>query len=221
MDLDDSELKATRLLNGVDNIECRCKFCGDIIEQPKRGRKRDYCKKPECIRKMKNAIHRKWYAKKMEALKGTKNRVIEQKEEKRVIYSSRDKADTKIKMPNVGDILQLARDFGTFRYNLVQALKKEDEKISKYDKQDQTFLHRLEFLEELTDEEATTMIIEEKKSREERRNIKNRRYLIKAMLDSIKMKNPNAFIVQAIQGNGDILKTMEKLRQNNELYNKN
>ena len=65
MDLDDDELKATRILNGVTKVEDRCKYCGGIIEQPKRGKKRDYCKNPECIRKMKNEIQRKWYSKKM------------------------------------------------------------------------------------------------------------------------------------------------------------
>ena len=88
-DLDDDELKATRILNGADKLENRCKYCGGIIEQPKRGRKRDYCKKPECIRKMKNEIQRKWYAKKMEKLKGVKSRIVEQKEGKTVIYSSK------------------------------------------------------------------------------------------------------------------------------------
>ena len=220
MDLDDDELKATRIINGVDKVENKCKYCGGIIEQPKRGRKRDYCKKPECIRQMRNEANRKWYANKMKILEGTKTRIIEQKEEKKIIYSSKDKADTKVKMPDVGDILQLARDFGTLRYSLITALREEDERVSKFDKQDQTFLHKLEFLEELTDDEATKMIIEEKKSREQRRNVKNRRYLIKAMLDSIKMKNPNAFIVKAIQGKGDILKTMEQLKQDDNLYSR-
>ena len=196
----------------------KCKYCGGEIEQPKRGKKRDYCRKEDCIRQARNEANRKSYAKRMKTLKGTNYRIIEQKEEKKVIYSSVDKADTKAKMPDVGDILQFARDFGTLRYNLIQALQKEQQNEEKYNKADQTFLHKLEFLEELTDEEATTMIIEEKKSREERRNIKNRRYLIKAMLDSIKMKNPNSFIVQAIQGKGDILKTMEKLKQDENLY---
>ena len=220
MDLDNDELKATRELNGANKSENRCKFCGDIIEQPKRGRKRTCCRKPECLKKQSVETSRKWYFKNLEVLKGTKNRIIEQKEEKKIIYSSKDKADTKTKMPDVGDILQLARDFGTLRYSLIEALKKEEEQISKFDKADQTFLHRLEFLEELTDDEATQMIIEEKKSREQRRNVKNRRYLIRAMLDSIKMKNPNSFIVQAIQGKGDILKTMEKLKQDENLYSK-
>lgn len=154
-------------------------------------------------------------------LEGSKNKIIEKQEGKKVIYSSKDKADTKAKMPNIGDILQLARDFGSFRYGLIQALQKEQLEEEKYNKADQTFLHKLEFLEELTDEEATTMIIEEKKSREQRRNVKNRKYLIKAMLDSIKMKNPNAFIVKAIQSEGDILKTMEQLKQDDDLYNRN
>ena len=193
----------------------KCKFCGGEIQQPKRGRKRDYCKKIECLRKARNEANKKWYANKMKVLEGTKNKIIEQK---KVIYSSKDKLDTETQMPNIGDILQLARDFGTLRYNLIEALRKEEEQISRFDKQDQTFLHKLEFLEELTDEQAKTMIIEEKKSRELRRTYKNRKYLIGAMLDSIKMKNPNAFVIQAIQGTGDILKTMEQLKQDDNLY---
>ena len=58
MDLDDDELKATRILNGVDKVENRCKFCGDIIEQPKRGRKRTCCRKPECLKKQNAEISR-------------------------------------------------------------------------------------------------------------------------------------------------------------------
>ena len=193
----------------------KCKFCGGEIQQPKRGRKRDYCKKIECLRKARNEANKKWYANKMKVLEGTKNKIIEQK---KVIYSSKDKLDTETQMPNIGDILQLARDFGTLRYNLIEALRKEEEQISRFDKQDQIFLHKLEFLEELTDEQAKTMIIEEKKSRELRRTYKNRKYLIGAMLDSIKMKNPNAFVIQAIQGTGDILKTMEQLKQDDNLY---
>lgn len=221
MDLDDEELKETRIMNGTYKVEDRCKYCGDIIEQPKRGRKRDYCKKLECLRKARNEANRKWYANKMKILEGAKTKIIEQKEEKKIIYSSKDKEDTKAKMPDVGDILQMARNFGSFRYSLIQALQKEQLEEEKYNKADQTFLHKLEFLEELTDDEATQMIIEEKKSREQRRNIKNRRYLIKAMLDSIKMKNPNAFIVKAIQSKGDILKTMEQLKQDSNLYSRN
>ena len=198
-----------------------CKYCKCEFEQPKKGRKKEYCNKPDCIRQARNEANRKSYAKRMKVLKDTLYNVVEQKEEKKIIYSSKDKIDTKIEMTDVGDILQLARDFGTLRYSLITALREEDERVSKFDKQDQTFLHRLEFLEELTDEEATKMIIEEKKSRENRRNVKNRRYLIKAMLDSIKMKNPNAFVVRAIQSKGDILKTMEQLKQDDTLYNRN
>lgn len=198
-----------------------CKYCKCEFEQPKKGRKKEYCNKPDCIRQARNEANRKSYAKRMKVLKDTLYNVVEQKEEKKIIYSSKDKIDTKIEMTDVGDILQLARDFGTLRYSLITALREEDERVSKFDKQDQTFLHRLEFLEELTDEEATKMIIEEKKSRENRRNVKNRRYLIKAMLDSIKMKNPNAFVVRAIQSKGDILKTMEQLKQDDNLYSRN
>ena len=197
-----------------------CKYCGDEFEQSNKGRKKDYCNKEDCIRQARNEANRKWYAKKIEALKGTKNRIIEQKEEPKVIYSSREKANTRIQMSDIGDIVQIARDYGSVRYKMIELLKKNNEDISKFDKEDQRFLHKLEFLEELTDDEAKEMIINEKKSRELRRNVKNRKYLIEAMLGSIAMKNPNAFIVKAIQSDGDICKTIAKLKKDENLYAK-
>ena len=196
----------------------KCKYCGEIFVLG-RGRMTDHCRKPDCLRQARNETQRKYYAKKMKEQLGNVNvKIIENKEVPTVIYSSKEKADTRTQMEDVGDIIQLAREFGTVRYKLIELLKKNNEEVDKYNKQDQTFLHRLEFLEELTDEEAKQMIIEEKKSRELRRNVKNRKYLIEAMLNSIHMKNPNAFIIQAIQGKGDICKTIAKLKGDANLY---
>ena len=63
-----------------------CKYCGEEFETNARGKKKDYCNKPECIRQAKNEAQRKWYANKMQVLKGTKARIIEQKDEKKVVY---------------------------------------------------------------------------------------------------------------------------------------
>lgn len=203
----------------------KCKYCGEEFEQNKRGRKKEYCNKIECIRKARNDANKKWYVNKLKALTGAKVQIVKAKESKQdqkvIIYSSKDKTDTKIQMPDVSDILQLSREFGTLRYNLICLLQKENEQVEKFNKQDQTFLHKLEFLEELSDEDATKMIIEEKKSRELRRNTKNRKYLIEAMLNAIKMKNPNAFMIKAIQGKGDIRKTIANLKEDESLYIKN
>ena len=195
-----------------------CKYCGEEFERG-RGRITDHCRKEECLRQARNEANRKYYAKKMKNELGkTKVKIIEQKERPTIIYSSKEKAETKIQMTDIGDIIQLAREFGTVRFKLIELLKRTNEEVGKYDKLDQTFLHRLEFLEELSDEEAKQMIIEEKQSRELRRNVKNRRYLIEAMLNSISMKNPNAFIIQAVQSKGDICKTIARLKTDNTLY---
>lgn len=196
----------------------QCKYCGDEFETNKRGKKKAYCNKKECITKARNEAQRKWYAKKMELLKGTNNRIIERKDEKQIIYSARDKETTKMQMADMGDIIQIARELGTVRWKLIELHKDVTEKVLKFNKQDQTFLHRLEFLDQLTDEEAKKMIIEEKKSRELRRNVKNRKYLIEALLRSISMKNPNAFVIKAIQADGDICKTITNLKQDENLY---
>lgn len=194
-----------------------CKYCGKEFSNNKRGRKKEYCDNSECIRKAKNEAQKKWYSKKTQCLEGTKYKVVEQK---KVIYSSANREETRMSMQDIGDILEVARNLGTIRFQLVEMITKNNEQISKFDKEDQTFLHKLEFLEELTDEEAKEMIIAEKKSRELRRNVKNRRCLIETLLTSILVKNPNAFVVKAIQyeDDKDIYRRVAKLKKDDNLY---
>lgn len=205
----------------------KCKYCGEQFVPNKYGVKKSYCNKSECIRKARNESQRKWYAKKMEALKGSKVKIIEnktvaeKKEEKKVIYSSADKENTKLEMQDFGDILKLARDLGTIRFQLIQLAQKESSKMSNFDKQDQDFLHNLEFLDELTEEEVIKMILEEKKSREKRRNVKNRYFLISALLDGILIKNPNQYVIQIIQKSKNLKYTprvVKELQADENLY---
>lgn len=205
----------------------KCKYCGEQFVQNKYGVKKEYCNKPECIRKARNESQRKWYAKKMEALKGSKIKVIEnktinnEKEEKKIVYSSTDKENTKLEMQDFGNILKLARDLGTVRFQLIQLAQKESLKMSDYDKQDQDFLHNLEFLDELTEEEAIKMVLEEKKSREKRRNVKNRHFLISALLDGILIKNPNQYVIQIIQKSKSLKyapRVIKELQKDENLY---
>ena len=58
----------------------KCKYCGNEFEQKKRGRK-EYCDKPECIRKARNETQRKWYAKK-------NKKIVEIQNTETVVYST-------------------------------------------------------------------------------------------------------------------------------------
>ena len=200
----------------------RCKFCGEQFEI-KRGRMTDHCRKDECIKKahveaQKRFIEKKKKEKQLAESKLKAEVKIKKEETPKIIYSAKEKTQTKIEMNDFGDILQIARELGSVRYRLVELAKKNNEEVSKYDKEDQKFLHSLEFLEELTDEEAMKMIIEEKKNRELRRNIKNRKYLIQFLLDSILVKNPNAFMVQVISSDENVCKSISKLKREENLY---
>lgn len=132
-------------------------------------------------------------------LEGVKHRIVEKKEETKVVYSSNDKVDNSLTFVDTGDIKVLAREMGAIIHQFIELIKKEREKLSNYDKVDQDFLHRLENLEELTDREAIDLVIKEKKNRESRRNNKIRIYLIQSLLNGITIKNPPAFVEQGIQ----------------------
>lgn len=193
----------------------KCKYCGAEFEQGK-GRKREYCYKEECIRKARNEIQRKWYAKKRENISQ-----VEENKIPTVVYSSQERLEHKLNMPNTGDIIEIAKQLGTLRFQLVQMIEKERDCINEYNKADQDFLHRIEALEELTDQEAIDMLIKEKKNRESRRNYKVRYYLIQCLLDSIILKNPSAFIIQTIQKSKDftyVPRVIEELKQDPNLY---
>lgn len=178
----------------------KCKYCGCEFEQPKRGRKREYCNKEECLRQARNEANRKWYANKMnKELAGVKHRIVEKKEEPTVVYSTSDKIDNSLTFVDTGDIKVLAREMGAIIHQFIELIKKEREQLSDHDKADQDFLHKLEGLEELTDQEAIDLVIKEKKNRESRRNNKIRIYLIQSLLNGITIKNPPAFVEQGIQ----------------------
>lgn len=130
----------------------------------------------------------------------------------------RNTKETKVDVEDVSDIIEVSKELGAIRFKLIQMVEKAREEVKRYNIEDQTFLHRLEFLDSLTDEEAIDMLLKEKQSREHRRRNKNRLILIQELLNSIYIKNPNAFIVRAINSKGDILKTIETLKEDDSLY---
>ncbi len=198
-DLDDDELKATRRLNGADKKISRCKYCGCEIEQSKRGKKRDYCRKEECIRKAKNEANRKWYANKMKILEGTKYRIIEQ-EEKKVIYSSTDKALHDVQKEDFTKEIELARQLGTIKFEIQGEIKKLAPELSKYDKEDQVFLHNVENLihqDVIYEEDVINVVRKYIEKRSDRRIVKDKIAILSGLQGGV--KNPSQFVSEYIK----------------------
>ena len=178
-----------------------CKFCGEIIEQPKRGRKRVCCRKPECLRKQNAETSRKWYFKNLEVLKGTKNRIIEQKEEKKIIYSSTDKAIHNVEKEDFTREIELARQLGSIRFEIQEEIKKLSPELSKHDKEDQVFLHNIESLvkqDVIYEDDVINVVKKYIENRPDRRIVKDKIAMLNGLISGM-IKNPNQFVVEYIK----------------------
>lgn len=179
----------------------KCKYCNEEFTPNARGKKKDYCNKEDCLRQARNEAQRKWYANKMQVLDGTKNRIIEQKEEKKVVYSSLDKAMTSLQTQDFSDVLQLARELGALRFKLSEEVKKCCEKQSLYDRHDQDFLHKIENFakeDELYEDEVVECVKEHINKRQERRVVKDKEDMLRHLMQGI-ISNPNEYVVQTIK----------------------
>ena len=179
----------------------KCKYCGCEVEQPKRGKKRTYCRKEECIKKAKNEAQRKWYAKRMEVLKGTKNRIVEQKEEKRVVYSSTDRAIHNLEKEDFSDVISLARELGAIRFKIIEQINKLSPEQSKHDKTDQLFLHDIEneMKKDVIYEEDIMKIVKKYiNNRPDRRVIKDKQEMLRHLIQGV-ISNPNKYVFEFIK----------------------
>lgn len=179
----------------------KCKYCGEEFEQNKKGKKRDYCNKADCLRQAKNESQRKWYANKLKVLEGTKSKIVEQKEEKKIVYSSTDRAINSVKNEDFSDVIELSRKLGAVRYEIVQKIKECSEKQSLFDKYDQDFLHKIENFakkDELLEEEVVQVVKEHINKRQERRTIKDKEDMLRHLIQGT-ISNPNAYVVQCIK----------------------
>lgn len=177
-----------------------CKYCGEEFETNARGKKKDYCNKPECIRQAKNEAQRKWYANKMQVLKGTKARIIEQKDEKKVVYSSADRAINELNNGNFQDVRECARELGAIRFKIVELIKKLSQEQSLYDKYDQDFLHKIENFakkDELKEDEVLEVVREHINRRNNRRVVKDKEEMLRHLIQGL-ISNPEQYVVQSI-----------------------
>lgn len=179
----------------------KCKFCGEEIHQPKRGRKREYCNKEDCLRQARNEANRKWYANKInKGLAGVKHRIVD-KEEKKILYSSTDKVINVTAKEDFSNILEIARELGAIKFKIDEELTKLSPEQSKFDKQDQIFLHNIEELikqEEITEEDVLKVFREYLDKRPNRRVVKDKQEMLQRLKQGI-IKNPNQYIYEFIK----------------------
>lgn len=118
------------------------------------------------------------------------------------------------------DIRDIARELGTIRFKLIEMYQKESEQVKKFEKDDLTLLHAFE-LEDLTKDEVWKMYQETKQRRTNRRGGKDRKILIGTLLNSIQIKNPDKFIVRAVNDgrqNKDFPDVVEELKKDETLF---
>lgn len=119
------------------------------------------------------------------------------------------------------DILEIAKQLGNIRFDLIQKLQELNNTETNYNGLDQDFLHKIENIADLTKEEAYEIILNEQKSRKNRRNAKVRKYLIKLLLDGFLIKAPVTYMNKIIENSQNwqyIPKVMDELKKDNSLY---
>lgn len=119
------------------------------------------------------------------------------------------------------DILELAKQIGDIRYKLIQMIQGLGENENDYNAEDQDFLHKIENIEELSEEEALNIIKEEQAKRKKRRNCKTRKHLIQLLLNGFLIKNPYMYILKAIEKSKNwtyIPRVAEELKKDERLY---
>lgn len=178
----------------------KCKYCGEEFEQAKRGRKKEYCNKEECIRQARNEANRKWYSNKLKALEGTKIKIVGQ-DDKRVIYSSTDRAINAVKNEDFSDVIGLARKLGAIRFEIVEAIQKCSPEQSLADKQDSIFLHEIENLikkDTVSTEDIVQIVEPYLNKRANRRFIKDKQEMLKHLIQGC-ISNPNQYVIEYIK----------------------
>lgn len=222
-----------------------CEICGEKAEVDLK-RKLNYCDNPKCElelkRKKRQETLKKYYDR-------THNKVVENIEEvekdirsplevikqikareekdKEITLSVKVNDDSKRKVNTtaienleVSDLIEISRELGEIRYRLIEKIEKERENIKSFEHCDNTLVHAFEF-EELDKEEVWAKYLENKETRTKRRMSKYRYAILKAMLDNITIKNPNKFVVEAINGGKetrDFENHIEELKKDESLF---
>lgn len=176
-----------------DVIVLTCGKCGEdfLYEYSGRGAKPTYC--PEC-RKEVTQLARQAYKEKMKnerkERKERKLQKITNKKLEELAKNSFVTAGTIVSNNSYEDrVAELLRKFDTIRVELCSIATEMSEFQSGYDKNDQTYLHKLENIN-ADDVKETQMLIKEwQKSRNNRRNVKDLLALVQNTIDKIPYKS--------------------------------
>lgn len=216
-----------------------CEICGKTVEVDAK-RKLNYCDNKSCEQELKKRRRKEVLQKYYERTHNTVNVRVEEIEREvrtplevikqlkaREDYFDKEKNETNKKINttaienvDIADLLEISRELGEIRYRLIQKIEQERENIKKYEHEDNTLVHAFEF-EELSKEEVWERYLENKESRTKRRMSKYRHAILKAMLDNITIKNPNKFVVTAInggKGTRDFEEYVEELKKDDSLF---
>ena len=203
-----------------------CENCGKTAFVPK-IRRINVCTNPECeriVRENHRKLAKEKFADKQRELKKQNELINEQQVEEEKVEEKDKKIDTTAyDNTSFSDIRELARELGSIRYQLIEALEKEKKLIEMTNEEDNSFLiHYLEF-EDFSETEIYNKCMEVKERRVKRRSAKYRSALIKKLLNSIKIKTPERFVVQAINGckkTRDFEKYLEELSKDETYFSK-
>lgn len=216
-----------------------CEICGKTAEVDLK-RKLNYCDNKSCEQELKARKRKETLKKYYERTHNTVNVRIEEIEREvrsplevikqikaREEHFDKEKNETNKKINTtaienveIADLVEISRELGEIRYRLIGMIEKERENIKKYEHGDNTLVHAFEF-EELSKEEVWEKYLENKESRTKRRMSKYRHAILKAMLDNITIKNPNKFVVTAInggKGTRDFEEYVEELKKDDSLF---
>ena len=216
-----------------------CEICGKTAEVDLK-RKLNYCDNKSCEQELKARKRKETLKKYYERTHNTVNVRIEEIEREvrsplevikqikaREEHFDKEKNETNKKISTtaienveIADLVEISRELGEIRYRLIGMIEKERENIKKYEHGDNTLVHAFEF-EELSKEEVWEKYLENKESRTKRRMSKYRHAILKAMLDNITIKNPNKFVVTAINGGKDTRdfeEYVEELKKDDSLF---
>lgn len=133
-------------------------------------------------------------------LEGVKHRIVN-KEEKKILYSSTDKLMNVTSKEDFSDVLELARKLGAVRYEITEKIKSLSPEQSKFDKQDEIFLHNIEELmrkDEIAEEDVLKIFKEYLDKRPNRRIIKDKQEMLKHLIQGL-ISNPNQYVCEFIK----------------------
>lgn len=161
-------------------IVLNCKKCGEdfLYEYRGSGRKPDFCE--DCRKKINNQMQKEYKQKQATAKKAMATKAMAKEVD--------DFTDSKY-ADFVQRITQSLNILDSLRVKMCELSKEMNEYQSSFDKNDQTYLHKLENIDTDNIEETQKMIKEWKASRNGRRNVKDLIAILGNTIDAIPYKS--------------------------------